>query len=215
MKKLIAMALAVMMVLSLSVTAFAAEGDVVLPREETLYFAGQQWGTVNSWNPIGTNQNNAMAIAAGAGQREIMFETLYMWNVLDGKLYGLLANDDYAWNDDMTQLTFTIKDAAKWNDGSDVTAADVIRTFDIGVEIANGTGSSYGPFIESIEGEGKSVTINAKLNDAGQPVNPLKILDFLELTIIANADWIDQVVEACGGDATAILICKGDLRIRD
>ena len=205
MKKLIALALAVMMVLSLSVTAFAAEGDVVLPREETLYFAGQQWGTVNSWNPIGTNQNNAMAIAAGAGQREIMFETLYMWNVLDGKLYGLLANDDYAWNDDMTQLTFTLKDAAKWSDGSDVTAADVIRTFDIGVEIANGTGSSYGPFIESIEGEGKSVTINAKLNDAGQPVNPLKVLDFLELVIIAKADWIDQVYEACGGDATAIL----------
>jgi peptide/nickel transport system substrate-binding protein len=27
----------------------------VLPRNETLYFAGQQWGTVNSWNIIGTN----------------------------------------------------------------------------------------------------------------------------------------------------------------
>ena len=205
MKKLIALALAVMMVLSLSVTAFAAEGDVVLPREETLYFAGQQWGAVNSWNPIGTNQNNSMAIAAGGGQRTIMYETLYMWNILDGKLYGLLANDDYAWNDDMTQLTFTIKDAAKWSDGTDVTAADVIRTFDIGVEIANGTGSTYGPYIESIEGEGKSVTINAKLNDAGQPVNPLKILDFLELTLIAQADWIDQVYEANDGDATAIL----------
>ena len=38
----------------------------VLPRNETLYFAGQQWGTVNSWNIIGTNQNNSMAIAGGA-----------------------------------------------------------------------------------------------------------------------------------------------------
>ncbi len=213
MKKRIAMLLAAAMVVSSMATAVSAEeaaGDVTLPREETLYFAGQQWGAVNSWNPIGTNQNNSMAIAAGAGWRELMFETLYMWNVMDGQLYGLLANDDYAWNDDMTALTFTLKDAAKWSDGTDITAADVIRTFDIGVEIANGTGSSYGPYIESVEGEGKTVTINAKLNDAGDPVNPLKILDFLELTPIAQAAWIDTVYERCGGDATAILNDAGD-----
>ena len=39
----------------------ASEGDADvnnLPRNETLYFGGQQWGTVNTWNPIGTNQNN-------------------------------------------------------------------------------------------------------------------------------------------------------------
>ena len=35
-----------------------------LPRTETLYFGGQQWGEVNSWNPVGANQNNAMAIAS-------------------------------------------------------------------------------------------------------------------------------------------------------
>ena len=214
MKKLISMLLAMAMVLSMVVSTAAladeATGDVELPREETLYFAGQQWGAVNSWNPIGTNQNNSMGIAAGAGWREVMFETLYMWNVLDGKLYGLLANDDYEWNDDMTALTFTLKDAAKWSDGTDVTAEDVIRTFDVGVEIANGTGSSYGPYIESVEGEGKSVTINAKLNDEGAPVNPLKILDFLELTPIAQAAWIDTCYERNGGDATAILNDPGD-----
>ena len=42
----------------------AAGNTTDLPRDETLYFAGQQWGTVNSWNVIGTNQNNAMALAA-------------------------------------------------------------------------------------------------------------------------------------------------------
>ena len=69
MKKLIALLMAVAMLLSCA--AFAE--DVVLPREETLYFAGQQWGAVNSWNVIGTNQNNAMAIANGPGYRTIMF----------------------------------------------------------------------------------------------------------------------------------------------
>ena len=43
-----------------------------LPRNETLYFGGQQWGEVNSWNPVGANQNNAMAIASNAaGSRTV------------------------------------------------------------------------------------------------------------------------------------------------
>ena len=75
----------------------AESADVELPRNETLYFAGQQWGTVNSWNVIGTNQNNAMAISGGAsGYRTLMFETLYMYNPLDGKMYPLLADGDYS-----------------------------------------------------------------------------------------------------------------------
>ncbi len=187
-----------------------AAADVELPRNETLYFAGQQWGTVNSWNVIGTNQNNAMALASGAGYRTVMFETLYMWNILDGSMTGLLANDDYAWNADMTQLTLTIKDAAKWSDGTPVTAADVKATFDVGVEIANGTGSTYGPYIESIEADGQKVIINAKLNDAGAPINPLQILNFLVLIPIGQEAWINTVVERNGGDATAILADPGD-----
>lgn len=191
--------------------AAPAESTVELPRNETLYFAGQQWGTVNSWNVIGTNQNNAMAIAGGpSGYRTLMFETLYMYNPLDGGIYGLLANDDYAWNDDLTQMTLTIKDAAKWSDGTPVTAADVVRTWTIGVEIANGTGTTYGAYIDSIEADGQKVTINAKVNDAGQPVNPLKVLDFLTGAPIAQAAWIDTVAARCGGDATAILNDAGE-----
>jgi len=188
-----------------------AEDTLVLPRNETLYFAGQQWGTVNSWNVIGTNQNNAMAIAGGAsGYRTLMFETLYMYNPLDGGMYGLLANDDYAWNDDMTQMTMTIKDAAKWSDGTPVTAADVVRTWDIGVEIANGIGTGYGAYIASIEADGQKVIINAAVNEAGQPVNPLKVLDFMTGAPIAQAAWIDVVVERNNGDATAILNDAGE-----
>lgn len=190
--------------------AEAPADDNELPRNETLYFAGQQWGEVVSWNVIGANQNNAMAIAAGAGYRTTMFETLYMWDVLSGTMKGLLANDDYAWNEDMTQLTLSIKDAAKWSDGTPVTGADVVRTWDISVEIANGTGSTYGAYIEKIEADGKNVTIYTKLNDAGVPVNPLKVLDFLVLAPMAQAAWIDTVVERCGGDATAILTDPGE-----
>ena len=63
MKKLASLLLTLVMIMTMGLCA-SAETVVELPRNETLYFAGQQWGTVNSWNVIGTNQNNAMAIAA-------------------------------------------------------------------------------------------------------------------------------------------------------
>lgn len=188
----------------------APGGD--LPRNETLYFAGQQWGTVNSWNVIGTNQNNAMAIAGSAsGYRTLMFETLYMYNPLDGKLTGLLADGDYQWNADQTELTVKIKSAAKWSDGTPVTANDVKRTFDIGVQIGNGTGTGNKAYIAEIVAQDDStVVIKATVNDAGQPKNPLKLLDFLSGTPIAQAAWIDKVVERNGSDSVAILNDAGE-----
>lgn len=93
-RKLAALFHALVMVLSMGLAAHAQ--DVTeLPRNETLYFGGQQWGTVNSWNPVGANQNNAMATTANAqGSRTIMFETLYMYNFMDGSMKPLLAEGE-------------------------------------------------------------------------------------------------------------------------
>lgn len=206
--RIVSLLLALIMVLAM---AASAETVAELPREETLYFAGQQWGAVNSWNPIGTNQNCSMAIAGGpAGYRTLMFETLYMYNFMDGSMIGLLADGDYAWNDAMTELTLKIKDAAKWSDGTAVTAADVVATWDIGVEINNGTGASYSPFIAGIEAaDEKTVVIKAAVDEAGAPVNPLKVLDFLTGAPIAQAAWI-ETLKARSADATAILNDAGE-----
>ncbi len=208
MKKFTALLLTAAITLTgmMSTVSVLAE-DVQLPREETLYFGGQQWGTVNSYNPIGTNQNNAMATTPQLiGSRTLMFETLYMYNFLDGSLTPLLADGDFAWNDDLTEMTVKIKDAAKWSDGSDVTSADVIRTFDIGVEIANGVGTGYGPYIDSIEAvDDKTFVIKAAVTEDGVPVNPLKVNDFLSAVLIAQAGWIDAVCERNNNDPTAIM----------
>ena len=207
-KKIVALLLALAMLLSI---ASAAE-TVELPRNETLYFAGQQWGTVNSWNIIGTNQNNAMAIAGGpSGYRTLMFETLYMYNFMDGSMTGLLADGDYVWNESMTEVTVKIKEAAKWSDGTPVTAYDVKRTFDIGVEIGNGTGTGYKSYIaEIVVVDEKTVLIKAAVNEDGIPVNPLKVVDFLSGAPIAQAAWIDKVYERNNGDPVAILNDAGE-----
>ena len=51
MKKLASLLLTLVMIMTMGLCA-SAETVVELPRNETLYFAGQQWGTVNSWNVI-------------------------------------------------------------------------------------------------------------------------------------------------------------------
>ena len=188
-----------------------SDSDVVLPREETLYFAGQQWGAVNSWNIVGTNQNNAMAIAGNAGgYRTTMFETLFMFNPLTGEKTGLLA-DSYEWNEDLTEMTVSLKDAAHWSDGTPVTAADVVATWDVGVLTNNGTGAGNKAYVAGIEATGdKTFVIKAVLTEDGQPVNPLKIEDFICGTPIAQAAWIKTLCERCDNDPTKILNDAGE-----
>lgn len=188
-----------------------SDSDVVLPREETLYFAGQQWGAVNSWNIVGTNQNNAMAIAGGAGgYRTTMFETLFMFNPLTGEKTGLLA-DSYEWNEDLTEMTVSLKDAAHWSDGTPVTAADVVATWDVGVLTNNGTGAGNKAYIASIEATGdKTFVIKTTLTKDGKPVNPLKVEDFICGTPIAQAAWIKTLCDRCDNDPTKILNDAGE-----
>ena len=211
MKKLASFLLTLVMIMTMGLCA-SAETVVELPRNETLYFAGQQWGTVNSWNVIGTNQNNAMAIAGNAGgYRTLMFETLYMFDFMDGSLRPLLADGDYAWNETMTELTVKIKDAAKWSDGAPLTAEDVKATLEIGVQIGNTTGSDYGAYISAIEPvDEKTLVIKAALREDGMAVNPLRVLDFLTGAPIAQKAWIDAVVARNNGDAVAILNDAGE-----
>src|SRR5512147_340355 len=70
------------------VTATPAPADQnTLPRNETMYFNGQQWGPVVGWNPYSGSNNNAMTIAQQDNARVTMFETPYLYDMLDGKQY--------------------------------------------------------------------------------------------------------------------------------
>ncbi|MEN6472125.1 MAG: ABC transporter substrate-binding protein [Clostridiaceae bacterium] len=168
-----------------------------LPRNETLYFAGQQWGAVNGWNPLSNDNNNAMALADSAGgSRIVMFETLYMYNMLDGSKVPLIADGDPVWNADKTQMTVKIKAAAHWSDGTPITANDVAYTWECGVKYANSMGTGYGPFIASVEAtDDHTVVITSTLNDEGKPTNPLQIECFIVQAYIIQKAWL-QTLEA-------------------
>jgi peptide/nickel transport system substrate-binding protein len=177
-----------------------------LPREETLYFNGQQWGPVVGWNPYSNSNNNAMAIAQQDNARVIMFETPYLYNMMDGQVYPLLADSDYEWNADRTEITFKIKSAAKWSDGTSVTAEDVAYTWATHIKYNTPTGASNKDYIEDIvASDPQTVVIKAKLDENDKAVNPLIVAAYLSSNYVIQKAWTQTLEERINGDATALL----------
>lgn len=184
----------------------AAADPNALPRNETLYFNGQQWGSVVGWNPYSNSNNNAMAIGQQDNARVVMFETPYLYNMLDGKVYPLLADGDYAWNDDRTEITFKIKPAAKWSDGTPVTADDVAYTWATHVKYSTPTGAANTDYIADIVAvDPQTVVVKAKLDDAGKAVNPLLVAAYLSSNYVIQKAWTQALEERSGGDATKLM----------
>ena len=147
--------------------------------------------------------NNAMAIAQQDSSRTIMFETLYMYNMLDGKQYPLLADGDWAWNEDMTQITVKIKPAAKWSDGTPVTAEDVAYTWASNLKYETSAGNGYKSFIASVEAVDDHTVLFTAVTDAdGKNVNPLQMPAYLSYAYVIQKAWT-QTLEARSADAAA------------
>ena len=182
-------------------TVDASSGN--LPRNQTLYWAGLQWGSINGWNVLSDDMNNFNIARQAYGTRVAVYETLYMFNFLDGSLVPLLADGAPVWNADRTEVTVKIKKAAKWSDGTPVTAEDVAYTYNTGVKIGNTSGNSNKPYIASVEAkDAQTVVIKAALNEAGKAKNPLMLNNFLAVEYVAQKAWIQKLEARTGGDAT-------------
>ena len=187
--------------------AEAGEADPnALPRDQTLYYNGLQWGSVVGWNPYSTSNNNGMAIALQDNARVTMFETPYLFNMLDGKVYPLLADGDYTWNDDRTEITFKIKPAAKWSDGTPVTADDVAYTWATHVKYNTPAGAANGKYIEDVVAvDPQTVVVKAKLDDAGKAVNPLLVGAYLSTYYVIQKAWTQTLEARAAGDPVKLL----------
>jgi peptide/nickel transport system substrate-binding protein len=165
-----------------------------LPRNETLYFNGFQWSPVIGWNPYSSNTNNAMVVDQNAHAITTMFESPYLYNPLDGQQYPLLADGPYTWNDDQTELTFKLKPAAMWSDGTPVTADDIAYTWAANVKYETTAGVGNMDFIDTIEAvDPQTVLVKAKVNDQGQPVNPLQVVNYLSSNYVIQKAWTETL----------------------
>jgi peptide/nickel transport system substrate-binding protein len=122
-----------------------------LPRNETLYYNGLQWGAPRGNNVYG-NTNNAFA---EQGHRQLQFETLFVYNLLDGKLYPQIG-DSYSWSGQT--LTVQINPNVKFSDGVPLTAADVVYVFDLAKKYSIGP-SGYWQYLDSVRAEGDYTVI--------------------------------------------------------
>jgi peptide/nickel transport system substrate-binding protein len=174
-----------------------------LPRTETLYFNGQQWGTVVGWNPYSSNNNNAMGTSAGDSARVTMFETPYLYDMLDGKQYPLLADGPYAWDSTNTSISFKIKKAAHWSDGTPVTADDVAYTWATHVKYQTGTGVANAAYIDTITAsDPQMVVIKAKLDKNNKVVNPLQVIDYVSANFVIQKAWTQTLEARVSNDPT-------------
>ena len=189
----------------------AAISGTELPRNETLYTNGQQWSAIVCWNPYSSNCNNAMAIGQQDNARVMMFETPYLYNMLDGKQYPLLADGDYEWNDEQTEITFKIKPAAMWSDGTPVTADDVAYTWEANVKYETNAGVNNIDYIESITAvDPQTVLVKAKLDENGKAVNPLLVSAYLSGNYVIQKAWTEKLEARAGGDPVAFKADGGE-----
>ena len=172
------------------------------PREESLYQGGQQWGTPVSNNPMAANSNYAAMGNGDTGARELVWETLYMYNISDSKDYPLLADGDWVWADDNSTVTIKLKAAAHWSDGSDLTAADVEASWDAYVNYDTNLGIAYEPYITDIVAVDDD-TVEFQVN-TGDGMNLMKVEEIVRKMYIMQKAYLEELDEANGGDATAI-----------
>ena len=187
-------------------TAAAAGGSAsTLPRNETLYFNGQQWGSVVGWNPYSSSNNNAMAVAAGDSARVTMFETPYLYDMLDGKQYPLLADGDFTWDTARTSITFKLKAAAKWSDGTAVTADDVAYTWATHVKYNTATGAANKDYIDTITASDPQTVVIKGKPAANGKVNPLLVGAYVSGNYVMQKAWTQKLEARVSSDATKLM----------
>jgi peptide/nickel transport system substrate-binding protein len=182
----------------------SAEVVAALPRAETLYFNGLQWSPVVGWNPYSDGMNNSMAINQADSARVTMFETPYIYNMLTGEQFPLLADGPYTWNEARTTITFKIKTAARWSDGTPVTAEDVAYTWASNLLYETSAGNNFRDCIYNVTSiDDQTVLVEAKLDQDGKAINPLMVAAFLSNNYVIQKAWT-QILEArTGGDPDA------------
>ncbi len=133
-----------------------------LPRNETLYFNGLQWGAAANFNPIAASGIAAFITPNVAMPREVIYETMFAYNQLDGKLYPLLGTE-YTWNGQ--ELTVKLNPDAKWNDGEAVTADDVVYTYKLGQKYSLWLSSAWTYISDIVAVDDHTVKITGKADN--------------------------------------------------
>lgn len=155
--------------------------------KKVLKIAAQSYDFAQSgWNPFNGHPN--------AGILGLVYETLYFVNVNDGSFTPMLATN-YAWSNNNTTVTFTIRQNVKWNDGQPFTANDVVFTFNTMKQYPAADTNGVWSYLSSVTApDANTVVMNF------QKAYPPELV-----TIAGHVYIIPQHVFASAGDPTKYL----------
>ena len=199
MKKFWSLLLVVALVLSCASMAFA-EDLTELPRNETVYTAGQQWGSPNNFN-IFALSNTAWPVADA--DRFPIYEALYMYNMITGENEPLIAESAPVWEDDYN-FTVKIKENVHFSNGDPLTSADVVYTYNIADEENGGyytTWTSIWTYFEKVEAV-DDYTIRFTIKE--EPYNKVMPLSKLATTRIVPKAVSEALFESCDNDIAKV-----------
>lgn len=194
MKKLLALALAILMLLS-AMTAASAETLTEYPREETMYLFMGMGALPSTLNPLVAGESGW---PTGTSIQLLLYETPFMMNMLTGELEPLVC-DSYTVNDDHS-ITVKVNEKAHFNDGTPCTAKDIVYAYNLGAKYALNW-SDYWTNIESVEAMDDTTFIIKQKADA---INTPNVLDSLQIvTVLPEHIW-SKVEEDAGYDIMKI-----------
>jgi peptide/nickel transport system substrate-binding protein len=152
---------------------------------------------VNQWNPYGVG-GVSFGITANAGlSRQLIYETLFVYDLLTGTLQPQLA-DSYAWNGQT--LTIQLNRNVKFWDGKPMTSADVVNSYQLQKTYATGA-TGWWSYIDSVAAQG-DYTVVIRGNPSN--FNPKQIETSISGLYITQKAEMDKVVARIGNGATAL-----------
>ncbi|HET9288365.1 MAG TPA: ABC transporter substrate-binding protein [Gaiella sp.] len=129
----------------------AQEKALALPRSQTLYTTGTNWGPYNNLNPF-------MNWTYVTGTVGLVYETLFRYDPLKDKFIPWLASSG-KWSGKNTYVA-TMRSGVTWSDGKPFTAADVKFTIDKLKIPAHPQHTLWSTGLKSVTASGNKVTFS-------------------------------------------------------
>ncbi|WP_430515161.1 ABC transporter substrate-binding protein [Pyrococcus woesei] len=179
-------------------TSPMTSAQISLPRDETVFATGAQWGPASTWNLFSPSQTWGTYVTGGFMYLPLFqyIAGLNAWVPIIGESFELVNE---------TTLIVKLRPEAKWSDGKPITAEDVEYTFKLSREIGSGPAAGSEPYISDV----KALDDHTVQFTIGEEKNlPMFLLYALQFAP-APKHIIEQVYEKVGNNIINWRNCGG------